>query len=74
MRVAYSDELTEKEKEIIELICEKGILNYKDIAKKLVISQSTVRTHLSRNIYSKLNLHSFAELMYWYYRGKNENN
>lgn len=72
MRVSYSDNLTEKEKEIIELICKKGILNYKDIAKKLVISRNTVRTHLS-NIYNKLNLHSFAELMYWYYR-KNKTN
>lgn len=70
MRVTYSDELTEKEKEIILLICEKGILNYKDISKKLVVSENTIRTHLTKNIYSKLNLHSIAELMYWYYRGE----
>lgn len=74
MCVAYNDEFTEKEKEIIKLICEKGILNYKDLSKKLVVSENTIRTHLNRGIYDKLNVHSFAELMYWYYRGKHENN
>ena len=58
-RVAIKNDhdLSLKEKEVLNLIA-KGYSN-KDIAKKMIIELSTVRTHLY-NIYSKLNLSNSA--------------
>ena len=52
--------LTQREVEII-VLAEKG-MNAKSIADELVISQSTAKSHL-RNIYSKVGLHSRAEVI-----------
>lgn len=51
--------LTAREGEILVLLAQKYHAPY--IAKKLVVSQSTVKTHM-RNIYAKLEVHSQAEL------------
>ena len=51
--------LTTREAEIFSLLAQKYHAPY--IAKKLVVSQSTVKTHM-RNIYAKLDVHSQAEL------------
>jgi DNA-binding NarL/FixJ family response regulator len=51
--------LTTREKEILELLI-KG-LSYKEISAKCYISIDTLNSHI-RNIYSKLNVHSRAEI------------
>ncbi|WP_139651294.1 helix-turn-helix transcriptional regulator [Raoultibacter phocaeensis] len=51
--------LTAREEEILGLLAQKYHAPY--IAKKLVVSQSTVKTHM-RNLYAKLDVHSQAEL------------
>ena len=51
--------LSEKEKEVVELIC-LGYTN-RDIAKVLFISEHTVKTH-TKNIYPKMGVHSRLEL------------
>lgn len=51
--------LTEKEKEVVELIC-LGHTNA-DIAKLLFISEQTVKTH-TKKIYPKIGVHSRLEL------------
>ncbi|WP_417143625.1 helix-turn-helix transcriptional regulator [Raoultibacter massiliensis] len=51
--------LTAREGEILCLLAQKYHAPY--IAKKLVVSQSTVKTHM-RNIYAKLGVHSQADL------------
>jgi len=54
------DLLTPREKEILHLLLE-GKTN-KDIAAALALSLYTVETH-RRNLQSKLNIHSFPELI-----------
>lgn len=53
------DELTEKEKEVLYYVCEG--LTRQEIAKKMIISEATVKTHLS-NIFSKTNTRNRTEL------------
>jgi len=50
--------LTEREKEILALLCEGE--NYRTIAARLFISTNTVKTHI-KNIYEKLHVNSRAE-------------
>ena len=52
------EQLTTRELEILRLLA-KGHL-YKEIAEKLAISMSTVRTHISA-VYEKLHVHSRTE-------------
>ena len=51
--------LTAREGEILVLLAQRYHAPY--IAKKLIVSQSTVKTHM-RNIYTKLDVHSQSEL------------
>lgn len=53
-------ELTPREREIFLLLAQNYRAPY--IAEKLVVSQSTVKTHM-RNLYGKLGVHSQAELL-----------
>ena len=62
-------DLTEREQEIYNLICEKGLWK-KEIAKKLVLSKTTIETHLN-NIYLKCDVHDRATLIYRYWKDKN---
>lgn len=55
-------DLTDREKEVLALLSE-GMTNDK-IASKLVLSERTVRFHLS-NIYRKLDVSSRAEAIHW---------
>ncbi|MEE0592650.1 MAG: helix-turn-helix transcriptional regulator, partial [Eggerthella lenta] len=52
--------LTPREREILVLLAQNYRAPY--IAEKLVVSQSTVKTHM-RNLYGKLDVHSQAELL-----------
>ena len=58
--VADRFELTPREREILVLLAQNYRAPY--IAEKLVVSQSTVKTHM-RNLYGKLGVHSQAELL-----------
>lgn len=53
-------ELTPREREVFALLARNYRAPY--IAEKLVVSQSTVKTHM-RNLYAKLGVHSQAELL-----------
>ncbi|MEC4177061.1 LuxR C-terminal-related transcriptional regulator [Adlercreutzia sp. R7] len=59
---ALSDrfQLTPREREVFVLLAQNYRAPY--IAEKLVVSQSTVKTHM-RNLYAKLGVHSQAELL-----------
>ena len=52
--------LTEREKEVLKLIAQNK--KTKEIGEELFISINTVQSH-KKNIYSKLNIHSVAELV-----------
>ena len=52
--------LTEKETEILDCLCDG--LDYKEIAEKLFISPTTVKTH-ANNIFSKKNVNSLLKLI-----------
>ncbi len=52
--------LTEKETEILDCLCDG--LDYKEIAEKLFISPTTVKTH-ANNIFSKKNINSLPKLI-----------
>jgi DNA-binding NarL/FixJ family response regulator len=56
--LALLDELTEREREVLQLLSE-GMRN-EDIARKLFISPQTVQTHV-RNLLAKLGVHSKLE-------------
>lgn len=58
--VAGRFDLTPREREILVLLAQNYRAPY--IAEKLVVSQSTVKTHM-RNLYGKLDVHSQAELL-----------
>ena len=58
--VAARFDLTPREREILVLLAQNYRAPY--IAEKLVVSQSTVKTHM-RNLYGKLDVHSQAELL-----------
>lgn len=53
-------DLTPREQEILVLLAQNYRAPY--IAEKLVVSQSTVKTHM-RNLYGKMGVHSQAELL-----------
>ena len=59
--------LTEREMEVLKLVA-KG-LNNRDIAKRLFISENTVKNHI-RNILEKLHLHSRMEAVVYAVREK----
>jgi two-component system NarL family response regulator len=59
--------LTEREMEVLKLVA-KG-MNNRDIAKKLFISENTVKNHI-RNILEKLQLHSRMEAVVYAVREK----
>lgn len=58
--ISEENGLTKRESEIIVLLAQHYNAPY--IAKKLVLSVSTVKTHM-RNLYSKLDVHSQADLL-----------
>jgi DNA-binding NarL/FixJ family response regulator len=58
-RETQVDEITERERDVIRLVAQ-GRSNH-DIAQELVISEKTVKTHIS-NILSKLNLQDRTQL------------
>lgn len=59
------DELTEREREVLELVAEG--LNNDELASRLFISKATARTHVSR-ILAKLNARDRAQLVVIAYR------
>jgi predicted ATPase/DNA-binding SARP family transcriptional activator/DNA-binding CsgD family transcriptional regulator len=59
---ARSPSLTPREREVAALVAQ-GLTN-RQIASRLVVSESTVETHLSR-IFKKLSLHSRTQLTLW---------
>ncbi|WP_203362983.1 response regulator transcription factor [Bacillus sp. REN10] len=56
-----SDLLTERERELVNYL-EKGLKN-KEIAKKLYVSEHTIKKHL-QNLYRKFNVSNRTELLY----------
>jgi len=62
-KVVFRKLLTRAETNVADLTCQ-GLKN-KEIAKKLYISESTVKTHLN-NIYKKLNVRNRAQLIRHY--------
>lgn len=64
-RFAARNGLTERENQIIDLICE-GLKN-KEIAGKLFVTETTVRHHLT-SIFEKLNLTSRLELVVYAFK------
>jgi DNA-binding NarL/FixJ family response regulator len=66
-RPASMPRLTERELEVLRLVAEG--LNNGDIAKRLFISQNTVKNHV-RNILEKLQLHSRMEAVVYAVREK----
>ena len=59
-KLAEQFDLTPREEEILLLLAQNYRAPY--IAERLVVSQSTVKTHM-RNLYAKLGVHSQAELL-----------
>ncbi len=57
-----ANDLTEREMEVLRLIA-RGLSN-RDIAEKMIISEKTVKTHVS-NILSKLNLEDRTQAAIW---------
>lgn len=66
--IRENNELTPTEQKVVNLICKKGILKRIELAEKLFVEECTIITHL-RNIYTKTNCHSIAELIFKYYNG-----
>ncbi len=56
-----SDELTEREQEVLELLVQ-GITSNRELAERLVVSENTVKYHL-RNILDKLHLRNRAQVV-----------
>jgi DNA-binding CsgD family transcriptional regulator len=63
------EELTKKEKEIYLAICEEGIIEFEDLAKKFFIEVSTIKTHYNV-IRQKFLCKNRAELIFQYYKNK----
>jgi DNA-binding NarL/FixJ family response regulator len=61
---ALLEELTPRESEVLRLIA-RGLSN-NDIARQLVVSDATVKTHVSR-IFAKLDLHDRAQAVVYAY-------
>lgn len=55
------DELTEREREVLELLVQ-GVTSNKDLAERLIVSENTVKYHL-RNILDKLHLQNRAQVI-----------
>lgn len=55
------DALTEREREVLELMVE-GVVSNRKLAKRLSLSENTVKFHV-RNILDKLRLHNRAEVV-----------
>ena len=66
-RSFYQKQLTVREKEILQLICEGKTTS--EIAKALFISNKTVETHRS-NIFKKAEVRNLAELIVWAVKNK----
>ncbi len=62
-RVIFRKLLTPAETRVVDLVC-KGFKN-KEVAEKLFVSESTVKSHLN-NIYKKLNINNRMQLMNLY--------
>ncbi len=56
-----SDELTEREREVLELLVQ-GITSNRDLAERLVVTENAVKYHL-RNILDKLHLQNRAQVV-----------
>lgn len=67
--VGVSEQLTEREIDVVELVCE-GMSN-KQIASRLEIEEKTVKFHLT-SVYRKLQIKTRLELVVRHYRAKNE--
>ena len=63
--------LAKREKQIMKMVCENGIITNKQIAETLKISCLTVRTHF-QHIYEKTLLTSKKEMILKYYNGGKE--
>ncbi len=59
--VATPDQLTAREREVLELMVE-GVVSNRKLAKRLALSENTVKFHV-RNILDKLRLHNRAEVV-----------
>ena len=59
--VRTSDALTEREKDVLELLVE-GVTSNRDLAQRLYVSENTVKYHL-RNILDKLHLQNRAQVV-----------
>jgi DNA-binding CsgD family transcriptional regulator len=56
-----SDELTEREREVLELLV-SGVTSNKELAERLIVTENTVKYHL-RNILDKLHLQNRAQVV-----------
>ena len=56
-----SDELTDRELEVLELLV-NGVTSNKELAERLIVTENTVKYHL-RNILSKLHLQNRAQVV-----------
>ena len=65
---AEQDELTAREREVLELMVE-GVVSNRKLAKRLGLSENTVKFHV-RNILDKLRLHNRAEVVSYALRNK----
>lgn len=63
--------LSKREKQIIKMVCENGIITNKQIAEILKISCFTIRTHF-QHIYEKTFLTSKKDMIFKYYNGGKE--
>ena len=62
------EKLTNREKDVLFAICEKGLFSVKEIAKTLIIEKCTVRSHIV-HIYQKTHVKCMQQLMFFYYKG-----
>lgn len=65
-RERASDTLTEREREVLELLVQ-GITSNRDLAERLVVTENTVKYHL-RNILDKLHLQNRAQVVAYAFR------
>lgn len=63
--VRQFDALTEREREVVKLVAEGA--NNREIAERLVVSEGTVKTHVSR-VLSQLGLRDRTQLAIFVYR------
>src|SRR6185369_15144548 len=63
-----SDELTEREREVLELLVQ-GVTSNKHLAEHLIVTENTVKYHL-RNILDKLHLQNRAQVIAYAMRHK----